>query len=193
VKASGPAKPTAVSAGVVEFRKKVWRHALLSDLEPQPRRCIELLIALALDGSARHIVAGEIATDKVQGLGNRSLNQNSMLDNLKALTAADGGSITLTVTTLSLTTLDSLSDEQIKQALTAYAVDLTKTFAVSADYLKLLTKTEIDAVAKEIGLEKAYGAGFAKLLSGKKDDAIKALMAVAGFNYHVVPAQLTYL
>lgn len=182
------AKPSAVSAGVVQFRKKVWRDALRADLLPNPRRCIELLIALALARSAREIAPDKVVKDAVAGL-----KGDSILDDLKALMAADGSSITQTVASLSVTTLDQLSDDQVKQALNAFSVDLTKTFAIDADYLKLLTKTEIDAVAKEVGLDQAYGSGFSKLLSGKKDDAIKALMAVQGFNFHVVPSQLTYL
>lgn len=187
-KAAPAAKPSAVTPSVVNFRKKVWRDALKADLEPNPRRCIEFLIALALANSARQIQSSGVAMGQVAGL-----TGNSILTDLKALMAAEGKSITHTVASLSVTTLELLSDDQVQQALTAFEVDLTKTFAIDADYLKLLTKVEIDAVGKEVGLATAYGSGFSKLLSGKKEDAIKALMAVTGFNYHVVPAQLSYL
>jgi ParB family chromosome partitioning protein len=187
-KASSPAKPSDVTACVLTYRKKVWRDALRADLQPNPRRSIEFMIALAMAGAAREVQSAKIDKAQVQGL-----NGKSILADLKALMAADGKCISHTVASLSITTLDQLNDEQVKQALLAFEVDLSKTFAVNAEYLKLLTKVEIDAVAKEIGLAKAYGDGFAKILSGKKEDAVMALMAVAGFNYHVVPAQLTYL
>ncbi len=187
-KAASQAKPSAVTAGVVTFRKKVWRDALRADLQPNPRRCIELMIALALADTSREVQSSEIDKSQVAGLSGKSVQAD-----LQALMAADGKSITSTVASLSVTMLDHISDEQVKQILKAFEVDLSKTFSIDAEYLKLLTKVEIDAVAKEVGLEKAYGAGFSKLMSGKKDDAIKAIMAVQGFNFHVVPAQLNYL
>lgn len=182
------AKPSSVTASVVQFRKKVWRDALRAYLAPNPRRCIELLIALALARSAR-----EISPDKVVKSAVAGLEGDSILGDLQALMAAEGANITQTVASLSVSAIDQISDEQVKQVLAAFSIDLTQTFAIDAEYLNLLTKTEIDAVAKEVGLAQAYGSGFSKLLSGKKDDAIKALVAVQGFNFRVAPVQLSYL
>jgi ParB family chromosome partitioning protein len=182
------ASASAIPAGVLEFRKKVWRTALRTKLATSPRISIEMLIAICLDGAARNIVASEIATDHVAGL-----KGSTMLSRLKALSAGEGGQVSMTVASIASTALDALTDDQVKQALQAYEVDLKVTFAVDADYLKLLTKTEIDAVAKEIGLAEAFGTGFAKLMGGKKDEAIKAILAVKNFDFHVIPGQLAFL
>lgn len=182
------AKASAISPSVLEYRKKVWRTALRTELASSPRKSIEMLIAICLASSARNVVASEVDKEKVPGLGG-----NDIHDDLVAMSTAEGGAISATVASIALTALETLQDQQVKDALRAYEVDLTKTFAVSADYFGLITKSEITAIAKEIGLDTAYGSGFAKLLGGKKDDAIKALMAVQGFNYHVVPGQISYL
>ena len=49
--------------------------------------------------------------------------------------------------------------------------------------LAYLDKSEIEAMCDEIGLKVAMGGAFAKAMSGKKDDIIKALLNVAAFPY----------
>lgn len=186
--AKAKAKASAVSPSVIDFRKKVWRTALRTELESSPRKSIEMLIAICLAGSARTVCSTDIATDKVPGLAG-----DSVLKNIQALTKAEQGQVSLTVAGIAVTALDALTDNQIKDALTAFEIDLRKTFAIDATYLALLTKSEIGAVAKEVGLEAAYGSSLSKLMGGKKDEAIKALLAVQGFDYHVVPGQMAYL
>lgn len=182
------ASASAISAGVLEFRKKLWRAALKTELQGSPRKSIEMLIAVCLAGSARNISGTDIAKDMVPGL-----RGSSILNDLQALTQADPPTVSQTVAGIVLTALDALTDNQIKDALQAYSVDLTKTFVIDATYLALLTKSEISSISKEVGLETAYGDAFAKLMGGKKDAAIKSLLAVQGFNYSVVPGQLAYL
>ena len=182
------AKATTVTAAVVEFRKKVWRTALRTKLESNPRKSIEMLVAICLAGSARNISSSDIAKDKIPGL-----TGNSVLEDIQAMSKAEGSQVSLTVAGIASTALSALTDDQIKDALAAFEIDLRKTFAIDITYLTLLTKSEIGVVAKEVGLETAYGSGFSKLMAGNKGDAIKALVAVTGFDYHVVPGQLAYL
>lgn len=182
------ASASAIPAGVMEFRKKVWRTALRAKLATSPRQSIEMLIAVCMAGAARNIVSTEIQTEHVAGL-----KGFSMLEHLTALSAADGGQVSLTVASIASTAIDALSDDQVKQALQAYSVDLKETFTVDGEYLKLLTKSEIEAISKEIGAAAAYGTGFAKLMGGKKDEAIKAILGIKNFDFHVIPSQLAYL
>ena len=54
-------------------------------------------------------------------------------------------------------------------------------------------KSEIQVVAEELGLVAHMGDKFQKLMSGKKEDLIKALLEVDGFDYHgKVPGHLQY-
>jgi ParB family chromosome partitioning protein len=186
--AKSKAAASAVSASVVEFRKKVWRTALRTELESSPRKSIEMLIAICLAGSARNVSGADIDKGKVTGL-----TGDSVLKDIQALSAAEPGQVSQTVAGIATTALDALDNRLVTDALKAFGVDLSTTFEIDATYLALLTKSEIGAIAKEVGLETAFGSGFSKLMGGKKDDAIKGLLGVKGFNYHVVPGQLAYL
>lgn len=182
------AAASAISAGILDFRKQIWRTALRTELQSNPRKSIQMLVAICLAGAARHVASTDIDKSKVPGLAG-----NSVFDDLRALTVADAAQVSLTVAGIAGTALDALDNKIVTDALKAYEVDLTKTFVIDATYLALLTKSEIGAIAKEVGLEAAYGSGFSKLMGGKKEAAIKAILAVQGFNYHVVPGQLAYL
>ncbi|MDI1236421.1 MAG: PRTRC system ParB family protein [Polaromonas sp.] len=187
VKPKAKAKASAVSAGVVDFRKKVWRTALRTELQTGARKSIQMLIAICLADSARQIQGSDIDLTPVPGLSG-----NSVLEAIQAMNKAEGAQISATVASIAFTALDSLDNRHVTDALKAFEVDLAKTFSIDETYLKLLTKSEITAVAKEVGLETAYGKEFGKLMLGKKDDAIKSLLAVKDFDFHVVPGQLAY-
>lgn len=187
VKPKAKAKASAVSAGVVEFRKKVWRTALRTELQTGARKSIQMLIAICLADSARQIQGHDIDLTSVPGL-----KGGSVFEAIQAMNTAEGAQISATVASIAFTALDSLDNRHVTDALKAFEVDLAKTFAIDEAYLKLLTKSEITAVAKEVGLETAFGKDFGKLMLGKKDDAIKSLLSVKDFNFHVVPGQLAY-
>ncbi len=92
------ASASAVPAGVVEFRKRVWRTALRAKLATSPRISIEMLIAICMAGAARNIMAAEISTDHVPGL-----KGSTMLSYLQALSASEGGQVSLTVASIAST------------------------------------------------------------------------------------------
>jgi ParB family chromosome partitioning protein len=54
---------------------------------------------------------------------------------------------------------------------------------LNADFLNLLTKSEIEVIADEIGLKAALGEKYSKVMGGKKDEIVKAMLAVEGFDY----------
>jgi len=69
--------------------------------------------------------------------------------------------------------------------------DLGQHWTVNSDFLMLLTKSEIEAVCTDIGLA-AEMKDFKKVVGGKKDEAIKAIMA-SGFDFTgKVPSFLAY-
>jgi ParB family chromosome partitioning protein len=83
-----------------------------------------------------------------------------------------------------------MTDKAVCAALKSFEVDLNKHFTLGEEYLKLLTKSEIEAVAKELGLNKAMGDRFKGLAAKKKDEMIKDLLAVPDFDYAATPKAL---
>lgn len=67
--------------------------------------------------------------------------------------------------------------------LKALGIQIESHWKINAAFFDLLTKTEIDAVCIELGMDKAVGKEYAKLKNGGKADFIKAIMAIEGFEY----------
>ena len=62
-------------------------------------------------------------------------------------------------------------------------VDETRHFTLNEAYLALLTVSELESLAEEVGLKKAMGERYAKAKAGKRSEFIQALLAVEGFTY----------
>ena len=54
---------------------------------------------------------------------------------------------------------------------------------LDGSYLDLLTVSELESLADEVGLRQAMGGAYAKARAGKRADFIKALLAVPAFAY----------
>ena len=74
-------------------------------------------------------------------------------------------------------------------------VDEAKHFKLSAQYLELLTTSELECLADEFSLHRAMGdAAFKKARSGSKAKFIEALLNVDGFQYDgAVPKAMRYV
>lgn len=192
-----PATTAALSSGVVEYRKKLWRKALAAECVTDSERSLSFLVALAVTHNVRHIDSSK-ASDLVEGqlstTGKVTLSSTSMPEVLTALTGHPKEFLAGLVLKLSATSADGLEISTVEALLAHYQVDLSKYFSIDAVYLDLLTKSEMQAVAEEVGLDKAIGDAkkFKALFGQKKPDLIKAFLAVDGFTYSVVPATLQY-
>ena len=69
------------------------------------------------------------------------------------------------------------------QALRHFQVELLKHFKLDSDLLKRLTKSELEVLGKDIGLDAAMGESFKKTLAKKKDEMIADLLACTTFDY----------
>jgi len=78
---------------------------------------------------------------------------------------------------------DSIEKSHLPEMLKFMQVDLVRHWKLNAEFLELLTKSEIEVIAEELGLRAALGEKYAKAIGGKKDEMIKALLAVKGFVY----------
>lgn len=196
-------KPAAatLSSAVVEFRKKLWRKALAEEVGLTAERSLGMLIALALHRkggklNAAHVLESTKGTIKAFGFENKLIDGDSLGSTFgEALDVLDKvGKQPLADATLKLarSAAEEMDIFDVTTTLKLYQADLTRYFAIDAEYLDLLTKSEIQAVATEVGLDKAFGDKFKSLFSEKKPELIKKLEAVEGFNYAVLPKQLHF-
>lgn len=184
-----------LSSSVTDFRKKLWRKAFAVECVATPERSLALLLAMAASGNAGKIesdeaiaaVDAEISTNGAITTGGMTMEQIQ-----RQLVGHPKESMARAVLKLGATAAERLSIDDVQGSLAVYGTDLAKHFGVDEAYLGLLTKTEIAAVAQEIGLATAYGDKFKALANGKKDPLIKGLLSVEGFDYAVVPQALRY-
>ena len=73
--------------------------------------------------------------------------------------------------------------ESIVDALKFFDVKISDYWKLTKDFLNVLTKSEIEAVADELKLKQAIGSGAGKLFNGSKGDLIEKLLKVEGFEY----------
>jgi ParB family chromosome partitioning protein len=175
-----------VTAAVEQFRKRLWRLALGTDVTASPRASIQMLLAIALSNNARHIDHAKLQSAAAP-LIPAVHGHDSIKASLNSLTGNPDDAVKSVVFHVAASALDGMGDHAVCEALEFFQIDLRKHFRLDSAFLDLLTKSEIESVAREVGLDKSFGDKFSKLFAKKKDELIKALLGVEGFDYAVVP------
>lgn len=191
------AKPKAevkfeTSQRIKEYRVKVWRKVFQKEAQANPERNTTLLLALAMTGKLNAVNASALRTvfGKFTGV---DAPLHRVGDTAKAVANADATVRNRMVIGVAASVSDTLEEQSLKELLVFMAVDLGKHWVLNKEYLELLTKSEIEYVIGEIGLKAAMGDKFSKAMSGKKDEIIKTLLAVEGFDFAgKVPKQLAF-
>ena len=172
------------SQRVKDYRLEVWRKALRRELMANRENNLTVLIALALSGNARHI------SDTKLGKAFAAITKQEFTsfvfktDEAARLVAQSDESVRDKLFLgLAASAADGIEEKTLVQLLNYLEIDLGRHWKLCEEFLKLLTKSEIEAMCDEIGLKTAMGGAFAKAMSGKKDDIIKALLNVAAFPY----------
>lgn len=186
----------SITNAVNEFRKKVWRKALQAEIAQTSERSLSMLVALALNNKASKINSAFVKDCTTQSLTNAGIaieGLTSFETVLQTIGSAKRETLAEIVLRLAPAAALDMEIHDVQVALRNYQVDLTKHFVVNAEYLDLLTKVEIQAVATEIGLDKAHDEKkFKSLFSEKKDELIKKLLDVQNFSFAVVPKAIHY-
>lgn len=188
------AKPTAsaVSAALVAYREKVWRHAVYKAIQRQPEKGEILLLSMAAMGNLRDIDQAKVKTAVVQLLGASDQDASDMQGNL--LSVAEHASKIHEDKRLRLmrvmiaTTTATTQISNITQMMQFLDVNLSEHWKICNEFLDLLTKSEIAALAEETGIMKAMGDKSKKVFAGKKAEIIKAILELENFQFEgVVP------
>jgi len=175
---------------VKEYRVKVWRKALNHVLMKDPGKNLIALVSLGMSGNASKVDGAKMRTafQKVTGNSAESMDVGKLAGQLES---AGEEIITTMHRGLVASAAGGIEERTLVQFLNWLKVNLADHWTLNEDYLTLLTKSELEAIAEEIGLKAAIGKDFPKLMTGKKDELIKALLKVEGFDYKgKVPTQL---
>lgn len=195
-KGKGEKKATAsaLSEKVKEYRRKqVWNLAAEKELRSQPAKASSFLLDLLLTGDGGKVKRDELRKlfnarmgEEVYGLG---MIADGHVDRVHALISDHKREL---FTEAAVTAVSAIEENRVKTLLSYLEADLGKHWAVSKDFLNLLTKSEIEAVCTDIGLASSMP-DFKKVIGGKKDEAINAIMS-SGFDFTgKVPSLLAYV
>ena len=172
------------SQRVKDYRLEVWRKALRRELMTNRESNLTVLIALSLSGNARHIGDTKL-TKALSALAKQEYTSFTFKTDEAARVIAQSDESVREKMFLGLaaSAADGIEEKTLVQLLKYLDIDLARYWKLCEEFLKLLTKSEIEAMCDEIGLKAGMGGAFAKTMSGKKDEIIKSLLNVASFSY----------
>jgi ParB family chromosome partitioning protein len=184
-----------VPGKVVAFRVEQWRKWAANALMAQPERNQRVLAALVLAGDTRAVAReryADVAT-KVAGINKAGSESLPLRKTLEQADRFDAGQAATLVQAVAAAAAYGIDNEGLEVLLNYLEVDEAKTFVLGDSYLDLLTVSELECLAEEVGLRKAMGRAYQKARAGKRADFIKGLLAVAGFAYAgAVPKAMRY-
>lgn len=181
------------STRVKEYRVKEWRKALKRELIADPRENLSMLIGVLMTLGGSKVGSNKLRS-AFENISGQKLENSSKPGAAAALVSHASDDVRQQMLAgVVLTIADSIEETYLVQMLTFMQVDMAKHWKVNAEFLTLLTKSEIEVIAKQIGLKDHLGDQYGKAVSGKKEEVIKALLAAEGFDFSgKVPKSMQY-
>jgi ParB family chromosome partitioning protein len=184
--ASAPtASPATLRNAIKEYREQVWRKVFRRaalKLTMMPSRALFAGVLLYrssyIDGSA-----AADAINKALGTDLSRVASNATERLLKELLGFDQQKLATVFNHLAASITQDMPIDDLVGLLNALGVRIEDYWKVNDTFFDILTKTEIDAVCKEIGLDKAAGKTYTSLVNGSKKDFVAAMLKVDGFAY----------
>jgi ParB family chromosome partitioning protein len=175
---------SSVRNAIQEYREKVWRlvfhRAVLKLPTIQSRALLIALIAHQsshLDGSAAMSAINKALSTDVP------VDKTRTSSLLKALLDFDQAKLATAFQHMASHVKSDMPIRDLVGFLNALEIRIEQHWKVNEDFFDLLTKTELDAVAEEIGLAKAAGKTYVSLKNGSKKEFVQAMLKVEGFAY----------
>lgn len=188
VKGSGSKTAAShISSRVEEYRVKVWRKIAEAEASASREGSLSLLIALSLLHRT-----GKIDLPAKNELG-MDMDTTSLAVLARAAQAVPGEKRDQAIQVLIGSSMRNLEKSDLVSAMEYLEVDLGKYWKVDKEYLSLLTKSEIEAVATEIGLKEQMGESFTAAMGKKKEESIDLLLSAQGFDFNgKIPGVMRY-
>lgn len=201
--AEAPKKPTAANAepsrAVQEYREKIWRMVFRKAVPKLPtaqNRQVLLAICItqpsAIDAHALLDAIKEAAGEDGMAIAG-SAKLLKLQEAYKLFTELEAGHLRTAVDLAAAHVSTSMSVENVRGLLRAIETDLTQYWKLNSEFLTLLTKNEVDAVAIELGLKDKLGDGYTKAKNGSKKEFVDAVLGIKNFEYRgLVPKMMRF-
>ena len=177
------------STAMRTYREEIWRAVLtkvVQSADMRVNRCVLLAYMLTGPNVISDHVLGEVVSVKTGAAAKPG-------EVLAKLLKLETGQLATDLQHVAASTGNGLSITNVAGMLTTLGVQLEEHWVIDQVLLSKLTKNEIDAVCQELGIKKAMGESYAKALTGKKDDYIKAVLGIEGFTYRgLVPKTMMW-
>lgn len=192
---SGNPKPAPTSGGlsmaVKDYRKGVWEDVAAKELRNRPGTARDFLIALALSGNASKINAG-LMREAFKRLADEA-PKNELTGAFKGVEDLAGTYREDLLTEAAVSAVKFIAEHDLRRVLGFLDAALAKHWRIGEEFLKLLTKGEIEGLCQEIGLKAHLGKQFGKVMGVKKPEVIVALLGAEGFHFEgVIPKVMDY-
>ncbi|ENZ77749.1 MULTISPECIES: PRTRC system ParB family protein [Ralstonia] len=185
------AKPTisAESPRVKDYREKTWREVVRTVILRSSAKTDVLIITLAAQGLLRHIDDHSLAEQVRKASGGKVGSGVQLKDSLNVVHGLDETPRSRLLDMIAWSVVDKIQMSEVKALASFLEVDFASHWKVCSGLFDVMTKAEIEAVCQEIGLKQHLDKQFSKIISGKRDEMIKGLLATSDFDFHgKVPA-----
>jgi len=185
--------PVKDSQRVIDYRIGVWRTAIKKELFADQRENLSMLIGILMTRGGSQVSSTKLLSVFEKLSGTRPSNSSNVGEASALVSKATDEVRSQMLSGIVLSIADSIDKDNLVQMLKFMEVDLAKHWKINAEFLGLLTKSEIDVTCEQIGLKAVLGDVYYKTINCKKDEMIKGLLATEGFDFAgKIPTSMRY-
>ena len=192
--AKAVAKKAEVGTAIKTYRVAQWRQMAAREVFADETKARCVLLALGLSGQSRQVNEGKL-NEVFEKLGGGEAGRFKGVGVLARIVESASQKVRdQALSAMAASAMSNIDERQLVDVMTYLDVKVGKHWKLCSEYLTLLTKSEIESVAKELGIADSMEAkAFKSALTGKKEDLIKSLLSVQGFEYAgAVPKDMQY-
>src|SRR6202158_1849923 len=178
---------------LLQYRVEQWRKWVANALMAQGERNQRALIALTLAGHGGQLSASNYGEAVVKITKTNKITGGWFKSLLEKADGFEADHIDTLLKAITASAAFGVDQVNLEVLLNYLEIEEEKCFRLSPAFLELFTKSELESLAEELKLKKVLGAQFKKLREGKREDFIKGLLGVKGFEYYgLVPKVMRY-
>jgi PRTRC genetic system ParB family protein len=183
-----------IPARVAQYRTERWRTWVANRLMADPSRNHRVLAALVASSSMQSFNPLKFTEAASKLARPAKFGTNGFKGALELADAFDVAKLPAIVQAVTASAAYGIGQSDLEVLLNYLEVDEARHFRLCAEYLELLTVSELESLADELKLRKAMGdAAFKKARAGNKVKFIEVLLNIEGFEYAgAVPKALRY-
>ncbi len=195
-KAAAPKVSVGVPQKVKDYRVEQWRTMTATETFSNPSKALVVLVALGMSGNTRHIDQHKVTEVLAALTKTERLPILHPIHQIARTVESHGMDMVRRMShAMAASAIKHIDERHLREVMVYLGVNVAAHWKLCPEFLDLMTKSEIEALAEEVGIAAALGEKeMKKALAGKKGDAIKKLLAVPGFTYEgVVPKVMEYV